>query len=496
MTPALRMPCSCLCLLALCCAPSLLYAHPIPDDNHHRAIAVQLVADPASDTLRVRIKYRLEEDQWTAVLKDTELLAGGFDWKTKSDSVSDKFAMFAERLGPVLAHGLQVSVDGAPVALKCSSARYLPTDENEKKLDHLRFEFLLEGQAELNKERIHSIAIHEGNFVKDANGKPDTGRIQLFFFTAEFLVFTEKRVPSAALRERPPEELTEEEYASLRDISTGFELSDSGISGGNAEEEPSTPIGTRSDSSPLLKLFFESQAGLLLACLIAFGLGALHALTPGHGKTLVAAYLVGERGTIWHACILGLTTTLTHTGAVLVLAVVLSFAPSSMGPQVEKTLGIVMGLVIAGLGMWLLLRRLGGQADHVHLGGHAHSHEHNGNHLHHHEHGHLHVAPDGVSWVGLILLGVQGGLVPCWDAVVMLLSALALNMLRLAVPLLLAFSAGLAVVLVTIGVLVVCAKGFAGSRWGDSRLFRALPVMSAGFVTCLGLIVCYRALHS
>jgi ABC-type nickel/cobalt efflux system permease component RcnA len=228
---------------------------------------------------------------------------------------------------------------------------------------------------------------------------------------------------------------------------------------------------------------------------------------------MVAAYLVGERGTVWHAVFLGLVTTLTHTGAVLLVAVALNlfFPQGRISPQeqqgIETGLGLIGGLVVALLGFWLLLRRLSGRADHFHIGGHGHHHPGPGHHHHHHpgpadhyhdEHGHAHPLPAGsgrVGWVGLVIMGITGGLIPCWDAIFMLISAVSLNLLWLALPLLLAFSAGLASVLVLVGILVVRAKGFAGSRWGESRFFQALPIVSAALVTVLGLGLCYHALH-
>jgi ABC-type nickel/cobalt efflux system permease component RcnA len=157
-----------------------------------------------------------------------------------------------------------------------------------------------------------------------------------------------------------------------------------------------------------------------------------------------------------------------------------------------------------------LLRRVSGQADHFHLGDHSHHHYHDHAHASHgHSHGHadhyhdsqghVHWLPaktQPVSWWGLVILGVSGGIVPCWDAILMLLVAVSTNLLALALPMLLAFSAGLAGVLVMIGILVVRVKGFAGSRWGESRIFRALPVLSAALVTGLGLWLCYDSVHS
>jgi ABC-type nickel/cobalt efflux system permease component RcnA len=229
--------------------------------------------------------------------------------------------------------------------------------------------------------------------------------------------------------------------------------------------------------------------------------GAAHALTPGHGKTLVAAYLIGERGTVCHACVLGLVTTLTHTGTVLALAVILLlFFPQAVPKDVQAVLGLVGGLLVAGMGFWLLLRRLSGGADHVHLGGHGHHHHHSGGHADHchDEDGHVHAlaAPSqAVSWWGLVILGMSGGIVPCWDAILMLGFAISAQRLWLGVPLLLAFSAGLASVLILIGIGVVYFKGFATSRWGSGPWVRALPLVSAVLVTGMGLWLCYDSVH-
>jgi ABC-type nickel/cobalt efflux system permease component RcnA len=244
----------------------------------------------------------------------------------------------------------------------------------------------------------------------------------------------------------------------------------------------------------------------MLFVLAAF-FGAAHALTPGHGKTLVAAYLVGERGTIGHAFVLGLVTTLTHTGAVLALAFLLPlFFPRAVPADVQTVLGLVGGLLVAGMGFWLLLRRLSGGADHFHIGGHHH---HHGDHHHHHHHGHAdhfhdghghaHPLPDntkGVGWWGLVVLGISGGIVPCWDAIVMLGFAIFTQRLWLGVPLLLAFSAGLASVLILIGIGVVYFKGLVSSRWAESRLIKALPLVSAALVTVMGLWLCYESMQT
>src|SRR5262249_53407481 len=160
-------------------------------------------------------------------------------------------------------------------------------------------------------------------------------------------------------------------------------------------------------------------------------------------------YLVGERGTIAHALLLGLVTTLTHTGVVLLLALGLKLKypagiPSEDFADIRQGLELASGLLIAGLGMWLFFRRLAGKADHVHFGGghhhhhhghhhhhhhhdhdHDHDHEHGHDHAHSHTHDHTHSVPGG--WRGLVALGVSGGIVPCPSAVALLLLAVVFN---------------------------------------------------------------------
>lgn len=239
----------------------------------------------------------------------------------------------------------------------------------------------------------------------------------------------------------------------------------------------------------------------MLLFLAAF-LGAVHALTPGHGKTMVAAYLVGQHGTVWHALLLGMVTTLTHTGAVLALAGLFLFIPSeALTRDLQILLGFIGGLLVIGLGFWLLMRRLAQQPDHFHLGGHHHHHhDHGHDHSHadhyHDDHGHAHPAPaDYPGLWGLTVLGVSGGIVPCWDAIALFVRGVFLNQPWLTLALLLAFSAGLAAVLVLIGVLVVTVKGFADSKFGEGKLSRLLSLVSAIFITAMGVWLCYDSLH-
>lgn len=246
---------------------------------------------------------------------------------------------------------------------------------------------------------------------------------------------------------------------------------------------------------------------LLTAGLIAAGLGALHALEPGHGKTIVAAYLVGSRGTPRHAVLLGLIVTAAHTAGVYLLGVITLYASRWIVPeQLYPWLGVVSGLMIAGLASYLLLRAWTGEAeDHSHEPGQSHSHWFASLLKPHVAEGNCGAADSKQEMLGqtqssnmplrqLLTLGITGGMVPCPAALVVLLSALSLHRVGLGLFLIVAFSLGLAAVLILIGLLMVYARQFM-ARWkGDGAVAkRWLPVASAAFMLILGLGIALRA---
>jgi nickel/cobalt exporter len=233
---------------------------------------------------------------------------------------------------------------------------------------------------------------------------------------------------------------------------------------------------------------------------VAFWLGALHALEPGHGKTIVAAYLVGSRGNLKHAALLGATVTFTHTISVFLLGLGTLFLSNYIVPgKIIPVLGTVSGLSIVAIGGWLLYKRVKAlrhthhHHHHDHDHHHHHDHDHHHDHHHDHEHGHPHShVPEGDITVGsLLALGASGGLVPCPAAMVLLLSAIALGRVGLGLVLLVSFSLGLAGVLMTIGMLVIYAKQWLPERAKDSQhpLFRLAPVLSAVVIVCVGLVM-------
>ncbi|MGI9067938.1 MAG: sulfite exporter TauE/SafE family protein, partial [Pyrinomonadaceae bacterium] len=270
----------------------------------------------------------------------------------------------------------------------------------------------------------------------------------------------------------------------------------------------------------------------LLGLLIAAGLGALHAFSPGHGKTVVGAYLIGSRGTARHAAFLGLTVTITHTLGVFALGMVTLLASQYILPErLYPIISLLSGAIVLGLGLSLFIARLRGalatatdahtlelghsQDEHLHGHTHEHDHEHARAHVHTahvhehrddptltHSHGgsaHSHLPPgaDGtaVSLRSLLALGISGGLLPCPSALVVLLSAISLHRVGYGMFLVLAFSLGLACTLTGIGLAFVYAGRWIQGSAFSGRLVRILPVASAFIVACIGAAICYDALN-
>ncbi len=234
---------------------------------------------------------------------------------------------------------------------------------------------------------------------------------------------------------------------------------------------------------------------LITAAFIALGLGALHALEPGHGKTIVAAYLVGSRGTARHAFLLGLIVTASHTAGVFALGAITLYASRYIVPeQLYPWLGVFSGLTIAGLGGYMFLRRWSGlDLDHSHTSGQLHSHW-----FPSRSNSAAAPAPaenaKAVSLYQLFALGITGGIIPCPAALVVLLSAFALHRVGLGFFLITAFSLGLASVLIGFGMLMVYGRRFmARLQVNGSLTTRWLPVASAAFMTVLGAAIALRA---
>ena len=263
------------------------------------------------------------------------------------------------------------------------------------------------------------------------------------------------------------------------------------------------------------RLFDRAAAGegvFLLLLAAAFAWGALHALSPGHGKGMVAAYLVGTRGSPADALALGGIVTLTHTAGVFAIGLVtlvLSdyFLPDDLYPWLNLAAGLL--IVAVGIGVlgsrirWARRQRAGaaevhGDDQREHDEHEHHEHEHHEHEHHEHEH-HRHHHHAGNHRRGLLAMGVSAGLIPCPSALVVLLAALTQHRVGLGLVLIVAFSLGLAVTLTALGLAVVYGKRAsarlpAARRLAASRLGAALPALSTLLILGLGVLLTVRAL--
>ncbi|MEG4347438.1 sulfite exporter TauE/SafE family protein [Microcoleus sp. A003_D6] len=284
---------------------------------------------------------------------------------------------------------------------------------------------------------------------------------------------------------------------------------------------------------------WDSGWSLLLAVAGAFAWGCVHAMSPGHGKTIVGAYLVGARATPVHALFLAATTTITHTAGVFAVGGITLFASNSIDPEkLDPWLSLISGVLVASIGLNLLLERsktklvvrteflkkikskifnnnwflrtkllTTNREEPVNLLNRG-SWEREfkpvkpdiSHHYHHHGDGrlHSHLPPgaDGspITWKSLLALGISGGLLPCPSALVMLLSASALGNVGLGMALVVAFSLGLALVLSAIGLILVYAKRNFNKLPKHISAVKFLPAISAMFVMFLGLGITGQAM--
>jgi ABC-type nickel/cobalt efflux system permease component RcnA len=518
-------------VLVIARAPARAEAHPLGNFTVNQYSRLEV----GRDTIRVRYIVDMAE---IPAFQERQAMDANDDGQV-SDAES---AAYLDRQSPALLAGLRLAVNGAPAALRVAD-QGLSFPEGQGGLLTLRMEFEMEAAVTGAAQPI-ALDYRDGNFAERIGWR------EIVVRAGDGVMLSDASAPaqdqSDELRSYPQDMLS-----SPLDVREAHASATIGATPA-VSTTAAAPPAAQPDSAGMPDAFANliatrelTPAAIALALLLALLLGAGHALTPGHGKTIVAAYLVGARGTARHAIFLGVTTTVTHTAGVFALGFVTLWISNYILPeQLYPWLEFISGVLVIGIGVMLFRGRLmallrrptlrpgSGQAtddrpfdtaqgkrptteahfhdhdhdhDHSHDHGHDHDHDHDHSHDHGHHyghdhgpHGHTHMPPgaDGapVTWRGLLALGISGGLLPCPSALVVLLSAIALHRVAFGMLLIVAFSVGLAGVLTGIGLLLVYARRLFERFPTDGRLLQALPVASAAFVTLAGLAITAGAL--
>jgi nickel/cobalt exporter len=431
-------------LAALAALPAVAHAHPLGNFSVNHLTEVKVSTD------RIDVRYILDQAEIPT-----------FQERAKSHAEIVR-AKQAE-----VARNLSVTVDGRPLTLRAAGRPQLSFPLGAGGLHTTRLVLPLAARAPSPRR----VTVHDGTF---------RGRIGWRAVVPQAGAGTAVR--SSAPGGDPTRDLTRyptKLLASPADI----RLARLDVRpGAGTLEAPGAralkPQGGGADG--FAGLFADAAAGrgvLVLLLLAAFGWGAVHALSPGHGKSMVAAYLVGTRGTARHAVALGLTVTVTHTVGVLALGVVaLMLSHYVLPEQLYPWLNLVAGLLVVGVGLAVLRARMRRRAHH-----------------HHRHHDHDHPAAESLRPRALLAMGASAGLIPCPSALVVLLSAVAQHQIALGLLLIVAFSAGLAMTLTALGIAVVGASRAAPRLPVPGAAVAALPTLSALVIVTVGLVLTAQA---
>ena len=263
----------------------------------------------------------------------------------------------------------------------------------------------------------------------------------------------------------------------------------------SVNKDASTPSRTQLGQDAIsliqrtLRASAASQAFPPLALMAAFLLGGLHALTPGHNKTLTGTYLVGAHGRLRHAVLLGTATAFSHTASAIIIGIAaLSTVGQIVSTQFLRWIGLPSGILTVCLGLWLLRGYFTASNYHIHAHDDNHDHNHDRIYSHHHP------APDRVKLGGLVALGLMHGIVPTFDALAILLVAVNVQQTSLGIALVFSYSLGIASVLIAIGALFVRTQKMLQDNPRFEKISQRAPGLAASVVILLGLSVVFRTL--
>jgi nickel/cobalt transporter (NicO) family protein len=441
-------------LVALLATAGVAAAHPLGNFSVNHLDVVSIARD------RVHVHYVLDQAE-IPTFRERGLPAG---------------TVLARKRAEV-ARGLTLRVDGRPVALGLAPGGRLSHPAGQGGLRTTRVELDLYAPA----RRARTVTLRDATFPGRVGWRavivaPGRGTAVRSSVPAQD--------PTAGLRRYPRALLESPAHVGAARFAVAPAAGNGTVTAPRAPGATAATTRNRAGDG-LAGVFARAADGrgvLLVLLLTAFGWGMLHALSPGHGKAMVAAYLVGTRGTARHALALGLTVTVTHTIGVFALGLAtLTLSAYVLPEDLYPWLNLASGLLIVGVGAGVLRQRVA-RARHV------------AGHHHHHHHDHHHAPPERITTRGLLAMGASAGLIPCPSALVVLLGAVAQHQVALGLVLIVAFSAGLAATLVALGLAVVTASGRIAHRIGTtSRVATIAPAVSAVAIVAVGLALTARA---
>ncbi len=466
-------------LVASCAwlAPTAAAAHDIPNERIDRSIQISL--SPGS----IAIDYEVSLSELT-LTQDLRRLIGGSPGADRAQWLDQ----YGQVTGPLNAKGLLVTAQGEAVELVMRGFDLAVED-------HPRYTFHLTA----------SIPSSGRLRVRDVNYVSSEGTSRLAIRGLSGVIITGDSLPPdvTKIEIRPAIFLSDEEERRTKQVQVDYRAPEHSSALTAPVQEPKRPdrpaqsaVATHVSPATEPSLFDSrrlstllegrSTASWLALVAIAIALGAAHAIQPGHGKTLVTAVALGPDVRSYQPALLGLAATVAHMGSVLLIAVVLWFTGAARVAGLHETLTKLAGFAIGAVGLWRVGRQLGGFPEHDEASSPFASREHRP----------LAAArtpaPAAIKTSGLIGLGLSAGVVPCWDAVSLLLLAAALGKLAAGVAMVLAFSLGMAIVLVLVGLAAWKLKTAALSAKAQARWRRPLAIASSGILIAIGFYLFFQ----
>jgi nickel/cobalt transporter (NicO) family protein len=440
--------------------PTTAAAHPLGNFTVNRYAGI--VVTPGE----IRIDYVVDMAEIPTVQLRPRIDVDGDGVVSSSEG-----AAWAVRTSDELLEGLSLSIDGRPVTLEVRDAS-MRLSAGQGGLDVLRLTARFAGPATARGR----LTFSDGNF------EDRVGWREVTIAGSAGVAIVDPSVPSESVTDGLrgyPEDLLSSPL-DVREASAAFEPGQGVPS--RTSSDPGSSDGGSGSVDGFVALVGRTGPFMVLALLLAFGFGAFHALGPGHGKTLMAAYLVGSGGRIRHAVAVGGAVAVMHTASVLALGfVVLAATEVFPTERVYPWLGIGSGLIAFGLGAWMLVTRLAAWSD-----AHPHPHPHDDSDPHHED---APRAGRAFDRKGLAALAAAGGVLPSPTALVVLLASVAAHRVAYGLTLIAAFSLGLATALAAVGVLSIRARDAVATGRFAGRFTRVIPVASAAAITVVGMVL-------